>query len=370
MNKVLPCFMAILYFNFAAAQKDSLSSPATNATTLSGDAFEQIVSKSKPYFYGVRLYHENDVLTPVAPNRDDNYTGGIKLEFITNTFNSFQTSKVLNPLQWINLSQQFSFGFTVFTPRDLAAKQVLRNERPYASYTFFGFGAAFINQQKNKKAGYEILAGSMGKPLPGEVQKKLHREHWLGSKRPVPEGWDYEIANGGAFAANVNVWHHQQLTAPQTNPAMEWTRLTWKSEVNVGQYTTNAAQALRLNLFNYHYYYPDSDPPVITKRVNEAVTKASGVNTDKAFAFTFFIEPRLRLMLHNATLTGKWLGKPSVHTVDYITPVLLEYEAGAQVRFHFVTVGYTLSGRSREYRDATTNFHHWGGLYASVVHLF
>jgi len=311
---------------------------------------------------GVRLYTENDFLSPLAPNKDDNYTGGLKVEIVTNLAGKFFQNKILNPMRWVPVQQSFAFSVTIFTPTDLRSSDILVNERPYASYRSWNIGAGFMKE--NNRINYELAIGSMGTPLGGKVQRKIHRDGWFGSTRPVPQGWDYQIANGGSLAINVKVQFEHKLfhCAGKTNN-FKWLSASWIHETNVGQFMINYSQGVRLFLFNVNHEIPfDEDTPSI-------VQLDGGKTKKKNFSFFCFLTPRLKAMFHNSTLTGQLLSRESVHVLPPtdVNKGLLEFDAGAQLQVYCLRLGYFLYGRSREYKSEEKSFHHWGGLYLGVV---
>jgi len=156
---------------------------------------------AKKAFYGIRLFTENDYLSFFSPNTDDNYTGGVKVEFLTNNFRFLRLGKLFKTNKWDIVSQTIGYGVTVFTPNDIANDKIVRNDRPYASYEFLNIGSYFIDTISNKNiVGYELLIGSIGSQRGRNLQTTIHKNHFLGTQRPVPMGWDYQVANGGSLA--------------------------------------------------------------------------------------------------------------------------------------------------------------------------
>ncbi|HMH33188.1 MAG TPA: lipid A-modifier LpxR family protein [Puia sp.] len=312
-------------------------------------------------FAGIRAYTENDFLSFIGKNRDDNYTGGVKFEFITNLFSPIFSGRILNPMKWSPVSQSISFSVTAFTPQDLALETIDYCQRPYASYQSWNLGAAFLKEKNS--FSYELSIGAMGKSLAGDAQKKIHGEHWFGSTRPIPQGWQYQIANGGALAVNLRLhYEHRLLPLQEASADFRWLSATWLHELNLGQYMINYLQGLRIYLFNYHHPLPsDYDLPVINAFHRDEVYKK--------FSFFCFITPRLKAVIHNATLTGKLLGKSSVYTLPQsdINNAVLEYDGGMQIRFCSFTIGYNFFGRSREYKNEEQYFHNWGGFYLAAT---
>jgi lipid A 3-O-deacylase len=80
----------------------------------------------------------------------------------------------------------FSLGQSIFTPDDLAATELLRDERPYAGWLYGGVGRA-------TNVG---MVG--GVAFAEDVQKTWHK--WFGFQRP--NGWDNQHKNEPGFLLN------------------------------------------------------------------------------------------------------------------------------------------------------------------------
>ena len=323
------------------------------------------LSQEKPNFAGFRAYTENDFLNPFSPNKDDNYTGGLRAELITNVLSPLWQKKLLNPLQWAPLNQRVAFTVTAFTPRDLASEVIVNMERPYASYQAFNLGASFANADSTKRLSYELSLGVMGKDLAGDLQTTIHKDHWFGSTRPVPQGWKYQIAEGGAFAANLKLGYEQLLSRKSSPSNFKPFSVSWVHELNVGQYMTNYMQGLRVYLFT------KNAAPLLDEAVPELVSLFGEKKKHKP-GITFFVTPRLRGVLHNTTLTGNLLSKESAHTLSSseMNRILAEYEAALQLKYAFLRAGFTLYGRSKEYKASEKSFHHWGGPFLGFIARF
>ncbi|MFN2458139.1 MAG: lipid A-modifier LpxR family protein [Chitinophagaceae bacterium] len=320
-------------------------------------------SLSDSKYIGIRFYVENDIFSFLATNYDDNYTGGVKIEIFSNFSNAFFTKRILNPLKWDPIQQYISFNVVAFTPFDLGNKDIVRDERPYASYQHFSFGTSFWAQDRKKKASYEILLGKIGKHLAGNVQEKAHRCHWLGITRPEPFGWKYQIAEGGAFAANVRFNYQQILAGKPISKNKSSFVAVWRNDLNFGNYVSNVSTGIRLLFITGKTsVLNEGEPEIVVPNIREK---------NKVQAYVY-ITPKVKLVMHNATLTGKHLNRSSVHTIDPddISRLLTEYDAGVQVSYGILRAGYILMGRGKEYALEKKYYHHWGGIHLGLVKQF
>lgn len=328
--------------------------------------------------YGLSIFTENDFLSFFARNKDDNYTGGLKIEAIVQKPDIFGLPFLLkNKLPRKVLYQTIAFTGTAFTPQNLATANIVKDDRPYASVLAFSFGSQYISAGNTKnRFGYELMGGQMGKPTAGEIQGKIHRHEilkFISTDRPDPKGWHNQIAEGGAFVMNLRLNHEHSLSKKDTSTKFfDPFRATLHNSINIGNYLINSTHGIRINMLNKQYDFGNEViPPVITEK--NATEKIAASKKPRVFSFSFFVEPRVKINIHNAGLTGKLLSKQSVHTIyttTYpagLTPVLFEYETGIVMRYYFLQAGYSLYGRSKEFPAQNKKMHHWGGVYIGFV---
>ncbi|MDB5250337.1 MAG: hypothetical protein JWQ40_4731 [Segetibacter sp.] len=329
-------------------------------------------------FYGVSVFTENDFFSPFSPNLDDNYTGGLKVDFITNQLQFLRFGSLFKKDKWHIVMQNVSYGFTVFTPNDLANDKIIRTDRPYACYEFISAGSAFVKSATYKNiVGYEIFAGTMGSQTGKNIQTTIHKNRWFGTTRPVPEGWQYQVANGGTFALNFRLFSETNVFQTKQSNNFNWLQCSWMHEVNFGQYLINYAQGVRFNLINVNRVFGKSfsgaQNPVLPTIAGNNLGSSSNKTSDskkKSVNMNLYITPRVRVVGHNASLTGNLLAKASEYTLAQkdVIPALVEYDMGMNIRWLFVSLGANLTGRSREFKFQDKAFHHWGGIYLALVY--
>lgn len=334
-----------------------------NITYISILCILQLSSKAQTMpFQGIRLYHENDFLHFLAQNDDDNYTGGIKAELYTNRIPLF--NRATNNPDWVSLAQSISYNVTAYTPQNLADPSPVQGDRPYASFEAIGYSDAYFNWRKKIKFRYELLIGKLGTQTAGNAQRHIHRNHWFGSDRPVPQGWQNQIVNGGALALNFKLGWDKLLYESKANGHWTLLRAITENEVNVGNYMINAASGLSFRILNFDTGFGDPETnPSITGIAPPDITRK------KSFGMSIFLTPRMRFTPHNATLTGNLLGQSSVYTIrqKHLMPLVAEYEAGINFRMGVFRLGYSIFGRSREFKSATNAFNQWGGIQLGLI---
>jgi hypothetical protein len=220
------------------------------------------------------------------------------------------------------------------------------------------------------------MVGTMGKSAAGEVQGKIHRGElfsFVNNNRPDPQGWNNQVAYGGAFVMNLKLnqeWLLAQSKEKENNKCFTPFRLSLRNTVNAGNYLINSTHGLRVNMLNKQY---DFDNEIAPPEITAKNVKIKPMQKPRVFSFSLYAEPRIKINVHNAGLTGKLLSKPSVHTIytnafkGTLTPVLFEYEMGFVIRYYWLQLGYSLNGRSKEFSVQNKKMHHWGGVYLAIV---
>lgn len=339
---------------------------------------------AQPLPIGVRIFHENDFVSPFAPNEDDNYTGGVKAEVIFKTREKYDLLRLFKNFSGQLRYHTIAFSGTGFTPRNLDSSGIVKDDRPYSSLIAFSFGSQYISTRNPKsRFGYELLAGKMGDPAVGKVQGKIHRREidllkWVITDRPDPLGWQNQIANGGAWVVNLGINHEKMLW--QSKPAssdpehFRMLRLTMRNNFNAGNYLINTSHGIRANIVNINYGFGNEvSPPEIIKIAENLKIKTRAYEKPRLFSFSIYAEPRIRINIHNAGLTGKLLGRESAHTIyttNYasgLNPVLFEYDMGFVLRAYLFQIGFSLSGRSKEFLSQNKDMHNWCGVYFAIV---
>ena len=159
---------------------------------------------------------ENDMFG----GKDENYTNGVKLSFISPDVDEYRESGNIPP--WIlpvldNLpfvhepgirrTVGFSLGQKIFTPRDTESTELVEDDRPYAGWLYAS--TALNNKNTRQLDSLEVQLGVVGPAALGEdAQNTVH------DLRDIPEarGWDNQLSNelGVAFIYE----HKERLPLP------------------------------------------------------------------------------------------------------------------------------------------------------------
>jgi lipid A 3-O-deacylase len=147
-----------------------------------------------------RFTLDNDFIA----NRDQDYTNGLKVAWSSPNVLSFADDECL-PQVLQSVGKLFTrvysptieqgnvtvtLGQAIYTPRDKLANALIVDDRPYAGWTYLGFG--FNTRSKYQLDSYELNLGVIGPwSRAKQVQATFHRARGLN----LPQGWDNQLGN-------------------------------------------------------------------------------------------------------------------------------------------------------------------------------
>jgi hypothetical protein len=145
------------------------------------------------------LYFENDLFF----NTDQHYTNGVKLTWISPDLTGYAESKKLpdwshryiRMLPFINeaglkRNVSFSIGQAMYTPADTEKVALVKEDRPYAGWTYVAI--AFHSKNEQRLDSMEIQLGLVGpQSYAQSTQKAVHDFRGFAS----PQGWDNQLKN-------------------------------------------------------------------------------------------------------------------------------------------------------------------------------
>lgn len=296
-----------------------------------------------------RVYMDNDRFAGEKSNADDNYTGGMLIEVVTNKFNDKKC--ILSPLSGDINTRTFSLGFTNYTPQDIGATEILFDDRPFACYLYGAFGARSISSEKGLSINYGINAGLYGTDLGRIFQTRLHELDLLKTGRVVPQGWHNQIGHGGRFVVNGNFGVEKVL--------FSWSilGLTGLIDANIGPSLTGLSIAPRFSIGTpiglNRLYFPD------------IFISLDGGQKQRKFQWELFAKPTLRLVAWNATLNGFWINDETPNKIDYsdLHHAFFEFEGGISFQIYGFQFGASYRARTKEFSYQNKSLHQWAGYF-------
>jgi len=153
------------------------------------------VEKHQTFF----LYLENDIFA----GTDRHYTNATRLTWLSSDLTEYDEDTrlprwglpLLRKLPLINRpgfqrNVGLSLGQNIYTPEDISRRDLIKDDRPYAGWTYLSL--TFHVKNTVKLDVFEVTLGIVGpSSLAKETQKIIHG--WLESKDP--KGWDHQLRN-------------------------------------------------------------------------------------------------------------------------------------------------------------------------------
>lgn len=185
---------------------------------------------------------DNDWLA--LSRRDADYTGGFMFTMSGPAAPQFLLS--LDPLLglidglWLPGSAPTSksalqFGAQAYTPKDKKSRDVIRNDRPYASLLSLTSTRMTVAGDADPVWSSALTVGLLGTSL----GKALHREFHKALGGDVPNGYDHQISDGGEPTLKYTV-RRQALALDSSDVLGQRADLKWGVEGSLG-YLTEAA---------------------------------------------------------------------------------------------------------------------------------
>jgi Uncharacterized protein conserved in bacteria (DUF2219) len=199
------------------------------------------------YNAGWTVAIDNDILS--LTDRDYDYTGGAAVTLTGRRAEEWLLTldPVLGGLEFLVPGRHAApgyftlhavqFGALAFTPDDLNATEPIRDDRPYASLVFLSSGRTYVKDPRKPVYQTSFTAGVLGLDIVGDIQHWLHEELDLDE---VPEGWDFQISDGGEPTVQMN-WSRQVLLASNFQSRKTEYELKWGADASVGTVTEGTA---------------------------------------------------------------------------------------------------------------------------------
>lgn len=308
---------------------------------------------------GYSLYFDQDLFVP-GTNEDRDYTMGLGIEVFEDQGPLYLLGDVIDsigPLLRLDKSagriyQSWFFGSVTYTPDDIGDPAPIYDDRPYASLLYLANKQVVADH--DQVIGIEVMIGAMGLDAAEQVQSTLHR--WArdlsGNSEPVdPEGWRYQISDGGEPTLRLRVARSHLLGDGESwDVAGGW-------DANLG-FQTNASVGLSAR-------YGDKNSPFWSIPY-DPINRGAFVPSLQSDELYVWASGRLRAIGYDALLQGQF--RDSEVTVDYDDMRKMVWEAGVGVTKSWPGLQVTLSvnAKAGDTRLARAPDEHvWGGLYIS-----
>jgi hypothetical protein len=199
------------------------------------------VEHHEKYDTGATLRLDNDYFS--MSGRDYDYTGGDALTFYGRRAAEWPIS-LDGALDWVEralslrggsapyfTTHALQIGHMAFTPEDLRASRPIYDDRPYASLVYLSNNRTYIGGALDPVYQTSVTLGFLGLPVAEQTQRFLHKRL---NMRDIPNGWDYQISEGGEPTLRVTVGREQLLAFDSRSHDYD---AKWATELSVGYVT-------------------------------------------------------------------------------------------------------------------------------------
>lgn len=277
---------------------------------------------------------ENDIFS----GEDDNYTNGVRFAFLSSEDTTPRwMEKGADALPFFNTEGRkrwgFSFGQSMFTPSDITKRELQRNERPYAGWTYGTAG--IISDTGYTMDTLQLTLGVVG-PASGAEQTQKFVHSIIDSENP--EGWHNQLENEpGAILTYERKWRGLYEFSPFGFGA----DITPNVGASLGNVYTHASTGA---VVRFGYDLPsDYGPPLI----RPSMTGSDFFVPTQDFGWYFFAGVEGRAVARNIFLDGNTFDDS--HSVDK-EPFVGNTQVGFAVTFNNTRVAYTHIFNSKEYK--------------------
>ncbi len=328
--------------------------------------FTQEECKYRPFV--VNLQVENDMFG----GSDRHYTHGQRLAFVSDTEGPCvreNTAKIeglfLSAGTWIeqkvepfiknvnpafegfNTKISISAGLNIFTPEDIAAQNLIEDDRPYAGWLYLGFG--FISDSKIKNVkwnflrslfpqkatldNFEVNIGIVGPwSFADETQTEWHGLFGL----QKPNGWNRQLKNE---PGQVLSYERKWRLIPKSNSILEYD-VTPNLGASLGNVYTNLVTGATLRIGKN--LLTDYGPP----RIRPGLQGSDFFQAPKGFSWYLFAGAEGRVVGRNIFLDGNTFADS--HDVEKEN-LVGDLQTGIVFSYNNLRFGYTNIFRTKEF---------------------
>lgn len=300
-------------------------------------------------------YHFDDDFLFLG-NRDEQYTGGLEVEFIGLSKRKKRKKSVLNPYPKGIKATTGVLGCKLYTPYNVSDSLVILNDRPFSSLIYGGLGYLAYNERLTKKIMLLFYVGLIGSELPGKVQAAIHTV----GESPPALGWHNRISATERFVANVHF--SEQTNWVALNGINFWglnrLHLATALEINTGMYLNAIGGGVCVSFFNY----ATNGNALYNWKVGQLKAEK-----EAKIRCTAYFKPQWQFVIQNTGLQGlPWIDSPYVITNDILKREVWMLEGGINLNFKRFFMSYTVRAKSKEFTKYVRRWHSWAGVTMGV----
>ena len=285
----------------------------------------------------LKINFENDLIT--YANTDRYFTNGITIDLQAAWLSRAPLQKLMIPFRHnAFVSYNLSMVQDMYTPTDTRIAPKLSNDRPYASYLYFGFRKTVSSPTRKLKITTELDAGYIGPYSPGSYMQTL--VHKTFPTNDLPMGWETQI--------NTDIILNYSYKVQKALVHKEKITLLAGMDAKAGTLYTNAGAGIELKAGKA-----------------EPVFGLSSGEKWPSSEYYFFVKTNFNFVAYNALLQGGLFNHNNIFTLksSEISHVVGNAEAGFHFRYKGTGIELAQHYLSPEYKGGL--WHKWGRLSVS-----
>lgn len=277
----------------------------------------------------IRLHYDNDFFTA----SDFYYTQGYSFEVVHPALRKNPLTNALIRLKNGTTKYGLAFDHFGFTPTDIGRRDILFNDRPFASCLMLKTFAISVDTVRQSRLSAVLSTGAIGPVAFGEgMQTTIHR--WINGVKP--RGWRHQIQNDVIINYELN--HEKQIYQYKN-----FFLLATNAQVRVGTLSDKAQIGLTL----------------MAGKLNSPFLTSGSKNR---FQLYFYNQPLLGFIAYDATLQGGLFNRANPYTLSAseLNRVTFQDNFGIVLKTRKVYLEYYQSILTREFKSGMP--HRWGGF--------
>jgi len=316
------------------------------------------VAEDNPWTH--TFFFENDLFS----GTDSNYTNGVKYSLISPDLSPHAPDGKLprtvmeniHSIPFIRESSaefthkvEFSLGQNIFTPADISRTDLIKNDRPYAGWTYISTSYHRTNSRKKIKYFMDTVEIQLGIVGPGSYAEQTQRLVHEIRDLQRPNGWDNQLKNEPGLAI---IFERKWLFHPGNAGTFGYSLITHTGGALGNVYTyLNSGGELRAG------WNIPADFGVSLIRPAGSTRLSIG----KDFSLYGFAAVNGRIVLHDIFLDGNTF--TDSHSIDKNNAVA-DIAAGIAINFENVIFTWTQVLRTKEFKGQEDT-HSFGAIAIS-----
>jgi hypothetical protein len=251
-------------------------------------------------------------------------------------------------------------GLLSFTPRDIVSRDVIEDDRPYASLLYTTSVRQYVSADETSVRQTGLTVGVLGLSLTSDLHGAIHDA--VGSESP--NGYRHQVAAGGEPTARYFM-STSKLRLQRLALGSGLLELKTTSEISVGYLTeTSYAVSARMGAIGTPWWTFNPE------RVDYVAQPSASPGTNATGEFYFWAGAKVRLRAYNSFLQGQFRDSDHVLGSDDVRHVIGEVWLGLTGQLSSGTqMSYVIRYQTAEIRDGLGSRDPvWAGV--AITHSF